>query len=185
MIADALANKKQPPGLDLKAKPGLGPEVKPAKEKSGAVAPERGPLFAVIPTVGIGAPLAVLAMLFPTVFGGLLVLFRRWPGLLAVVGADSTLFMLYAWQRPRIGGLWWGTPGALWTVITAVTFLCCVAWRRHLHSIQGGTSTEEIPARTEMWTLIVLSAAGLSGVLWYVFRLTPSPTNTGWKSCCC
>ena len=182
LVADVVAGKKKAPPADEKVEPGFGPEVKPAKEKSGAAAPGRGSLFAVIPTVGIGAPLAMLAMLFPTVFGGLLVLFRRWVGLLMVVGTDSTLFMLYAWQRPRVGGFWWGTPGAFWTVITAVTLLGALwAWRRHLRSLQAGASAEEIPARTEMWTLIVLSAAGLGGVLWYVFRLTPSLTNTGWK----
>src|SRR6185369_17286727 len=37
-----------------------------------------GLLFGVIPTLGVGAPLAILALLFPTVFGGVFVLFRQW-----------------------------------------------------------------------------------------------------------
>ena len=176
VIVEALAGKKPAPDVDLKVEPGLGPEVKPKNDKSGA-RDGRGPLFAVIPTVGIGAPLAVLAMLFPTVFGGLIILFRRWLGMLTVVGTDSTLFVLYAWQRPNIGGYWWGTAGALWTAITAVTLLGAVwVWRRHLLQ-----PPEEVPARTELWTLIVCSVAGLGGVLWYVLTLTPSLTDTGWK----
>ena len=31
-----------------------------------------------IPTVLVGGPLAVLAMLFPALFGGLLLVLRRW-----------------------------------------------------------------------------------------------------------
>ena len=181
LLADVLAGKKQPPEPDDKLEPGFGPEAAPPKEKSGA-APGSGPLFAVIPTVGIGAPLAALAMLFPTVFGGLIVLFRRWIGLLTVVGSDSTLFMLYAWQRPRIGGYWWGTPGALWTAITAITLLGALwAWRRHVLTLRCEVPAEEIPARTEMWTLIALSVVAAGGVTWYLIRSAPSLSNTGWK----
>ena len=212
LLAEVLAGKKQPPEPDNKVAPGFGPEAKshqpeapargqslkpeaPARGQSlKPEAPARGsprwrfglvsggPLFAVIPTVGIGAPLAALAMLFPTVFGGLIILFRRWIGLLTVVGTDSTLFMLYAWQRQRIGGYWWGTPGALWTAITAITLLGALwAWRRHVLTLRRDVPAEEIPARTEMWSLIVLSVAAAGGVTWYLLRSTPSLSDTGWK----
>src|SRR5262245_25249898 len=78
IIVDALAGKKAPPKLDSKEKPGFGPEVE-AEKKSGSRAPiAGGPLFAVIPTVLVGGPLAILAMLFPAVFGSLMLVLRRW-----------------------------------------------------------------------------------------------------------
>jgi outer membrane protein assembly factor BamB len=192
LLTEVLAGKKQPPEPDEKVEPGFGPEAKPHQPKAPARGfpcsrfglQSAGPLFAVIPTIGIGAPLAALAMLFPTVFGGLIVLFRRWVGLLTVVGTDSTLFMLYAWQRPRISGYWWGTPGALWTLITAITLLGALwAWRRHVLTLRREQPAEEIPARTEMWTLIVLSVVAAGGVTWYLIQSNGKPSlgNSGWK----
>lgn len=106
VIADVLAGKQKPPGPDNKEKPGLGPEVEADKPKEDGGREEkktgkgagagteklvclpdpvplpvfsssRSPLFAVIPTVLVGGPLAVLAMLFPALFGGLLLVLRR------------------------------------------------------------------------------------------------------------
>src|SRR5262249_7076443 len=67
-ITDALAGKKDPPEVDMKEKPGIGPELK-KEEKKGSLPVQGAPMFAVIPTVAIGGPLAILSMLFPSLFG--------------------------------------------------------------------------------------------------------------------
>ena len=95
-----------------------------------------GRLFAVIPTVLVGGPLAILAMLFPAVFGGLMLVLRRWMAALSVLSLCSTLYVLYAWCGPRLAGSWWGTPLALWLTMTIVNLLGILwAWRRHLASL--------------------------------------------------
>src|SRR5439155_27384590 len=81
VIRAVLAGKKKAPPLDKKEKPGLGPEVEPPKKEadpplsrepeastgrakcpSSSLLPSSstGPLFAVIPTVFVGGPLAIL-----------------------------------------------------------------------------------------------------------------------------
>ncbi len=73
IVVDSLAGKKKPPEPDTKEKPGFGPEVEAEKKSQSGERPAvGGPLFAVIPTVLVGGPLAILAMLFPAVFGGLI-----------------------------------------------------------------------------------------------------------------
>src|SRR5947207_91737 len=81
VVVEGLAGKKAPPEPDTKEPPGLGPEIKEEK-KEGAASVRRtanaptnhalgtinGPVFAVIPVL-VGGPLAILAMLFPAVFG--------------------------------------------------------------------------------------------------------------------
>ena len=52
---------------DQQEKPGLGPPVEKEK-KSGSLPLEDSPRRAVIPTVLVGGPLVMLAMLFPTAF---------------------------------------------------------------------------------------------------------------------
>lgn len=52
---------------------------------------------AIIPTITVLGPLAFLAWLFPVVFGGLAVFFRRWRVLFATAGACSVLYIGEAW----------------------------------------------------------------------------------------
>src|SRR5262249_38705682 len=108
VVLDQLTGKMKAPDPDPKVEPGLGPEVKPAEQPkrggcsqahdgagSGEVSVGRaflpgrpgrnarptdtdGPVFGVIPTVLVGGPLAILALLFPAVFGGLTLFLRRW-----------------------------------------------------------------------------------------------------------
>ncbi len=133
IVADGLTGKKDPPKPDTKEKPGFGPEV-PVEKKSGdRGAGAGGTLFAVIPTVLVGGPLAILAMLFPAVFGGLMLVLRRWLAALSVLSVNSTLYILQDWCMRWLVGTWWGTPPALWLTMTLVTLLGILwAWRRHL-----------------------------------------------------
>src|SRR5262249_52442166 len=74
VVTDGLSGKKAPPPADEKEPPGLGPEVKPDDKPKDPPAAKGGPAslpFAVVPTFVLIGPLAILAALFPTVFGGL------------------------------------------------------------------------------------------------------------------
>jgi outer membrane protein assembly factor BamB len=200
VVLDHLTGKKKPPDPDPKVEPGLGPEVKPAeqpKPKQGGQAPSvgraflpgqpgtgrnaratdpapsytTGPVFAVIPTVLVGGPLAILALLFPAVFGGLTLFLRRWLVVLTVVSLNSTLWVLHGWLAPALKGTWWGSPLALWVGMTLIALAGLVwAWRRQLSAIpaeekQGGKSLPaHLPRRGDAIALGVLSLAGLAMV---------------------
>ncbi len=138
VVVDALAGKKKPPEPNLKEKSGLGPEIEEKKdkkeqEKSGAAAGfTSGPPFAVIPSVAIGGALSLLAMLFPTVFGGMTGQLKRWTAFLGVASLNSTLLFLHDWFGAQLQDSWWGTPTALWLSMTGVTLLGLLwAWYRH------------------------------------------------------
>ena len=77
----------------------------------------QGPLFGVIPTIGIGAPLAILALLFPTVFGGVFVLFRQWMAFITLISLNSTLLILQwyltEYHPDLLRGTWWGDGAAV------------------------------------------------------------------------
>ena len=167
IVADSLAGKAKPPEPDTREKPGFGPEVEADKPKEKQSKNERGtsaPLFAVIPTVLVGGPLAVLAMLFPAVFGGLILVLRRWMVALSVLSLNSTLYVAQDWCQRWLAGSWWGTPPALWLVMSVVTLLGIGwAWRRHVALV--GVEPSATPpirgtpaGRGEFLTLGVLSA---------------------------
>jgi outer membrane protein assembly factor BamB len=218
VIADTLAGKKEPPDVDKKEKPGLGPEVQ-AEEKQDKETRRQGdketsdspcllislspcllvslspcllvslslldPTFAVIPTVLVGGPLAFLAMLFPAVFGGLMLVLRRWTAALSVVSLNSTLFLLHDWLHGHIKDTWWGTPLALWLTMTLVTWAGALwAWWRHLRAVAARpadasieapparrrTSVADRPSSWEAVALTVLSAVCLGLVGWCVLK---------------
>ena len=137
-VSDALSNKKQPPAVDLKEKPGIGPEVKQA-QKQGRCTITTGPEFAVIPSVLVGGPLAVLAMLFPTMFGG----WKRWLALISVACTVSSLYFVQWLFSTGLAESWWDSPQALWLgtmlVILAGTFW---AWRRQFARLENGDASE-------------------------------------------
>jgi outer membrane protein assembly factor BamB len=148
VIADSLAGKTKPPEPDTKEKPGFGPEVEAQKDKEPKEevrGTQNGPLFAVIPTVLIGGPLAVLAVLFPAVFGGLMLVLRRWMVALSVLSLNSTLYLLQDWCGRWLAGSWWGTPLALWLTMCIVTLLGILwAWRRHVALVAAEAAKEAI-----------------------------------------
>ena len=86
----------------------------------------RGPLFAVIPSVAIGGAIAVLAALFPAVFGGLMVVLKRWMTLLSVASINSTLYTLHLWLGATVSDKWWGSPWALWLTMLAITLVAAI-----------------------------------------------------------
>jgi outer membrane protein assembly factor BamB len=148
IVVDNLAGKAKPPEPDTREKPGFGPEVEAEKPREKQSENEEGladSLFAVIPTVLVGGPLAVLAMLFPAVFGGLILVLRRWMVALSVLSLNSTLYLAQDWCRRWLVGSWWGTPLALWLTMCVVTLLGILwAWRRHVAFVQAEAAKETI-----------------------------------------
>jgi outer membrane protein assembly factor BamB len=168
VVVGATIGKTKPPEYDAKEPPGYGPEL-PAK-KSASLLHRRGALFGVIPTIGLGGPLALLAILFPALFGGVFVLFRRWTAFITVLSINSTLTLVYWLAGPQLRGTWLGNPYAQWTLMSAVILFGVLwAWRRHLTYL---TDPAEMPAprKTEFLVLLfmtITSAASLV-LLWYL-----------------
>jgi outer membrane protein assembly factor BamB len=155
IVVDALAEKKKPPEPNPKEKPGFGPEIEEKKDKkegekpSAATTITSGPPFAVIPSVAIGGVLSLLAMLFPTVFGGMTGQLKRWTAFITVASLNSTLLFLHDWFGARLQETWWGTPTALWVSMTGVTLLGLL-WACYRHATMSkataATATTATPA---------------------------------------
>jgi outer membrane protein assembly factor BamB len=184
IIRGSLSGKVKPPEPNPKEPPGLGPEYKsgrrkpPDDEPLGGADRSRGlrprlaspvsgtggrALFAVIPTIGLGAPFAILALLFPSVFGGVFVLFRRWLAFFSVVSAVSLVYLVRWLWSGSIRQTWLGTPGGLELTLLVIAFLGSFwAWRRHWVFLGTGQESD-VPGRSEhvvLWS-ISLSCGGL------------------------
>ncbi|MCS6852430.1 MAG: PQQ-like beta-propeller repeat protein [Gemmataceae bacterium] len=162
VVIDALKGTKAPPEPDPKEPPGLGPEV---PMKSGA-APGRGPLLAVIPTFVLVGPLALLAALFPAIFGGLALVLKRWMVLLTVASINSTLFFAHSWFYASLRETWLGPAWVLWLLMSGVALLG-LGWslRRYGKASRGGAEWADRPRRAEHVLLALVSLAGLATVL--------------------
>ncbi len=181
VIRDGLAGKKPPPEPDPKEPPGLGPELKETKRQRDKETRRQKPLsspcllvslspclfpLAVIPTFTLVGPLALLAALFPAVFGGLMLVLRRWMILLSVASLDSTVFFLHSWFQNSIRGFWWGTPLGLWSILTAVALAGAVcSWLRYRRSPPKARATALRPQRIEQVVLGAISLVGLAVVV--------------------
>ena len=169
VVVDAVSGKAEPPEINEKEPPGFGPEAAPAKSGARGTG---GPLFGVIPTLGVGAPLAILALLFPAVFGGVLVLFRQWTAFLTILSINSMLLLIRGLLAASIEWGWMTTAtlrspslawlfddGVLWTIMTVVTALGILwCWRRQLTALSFGSPLIDVPRRTELMVLSILSA---------------------------
>jgi outer membrane protein assembly factor BamB len=121
------------------------------------------PTFSVIPSVLVGGPLAVLAMLFPTVFGG----WKRWLALISVACTLSTLYFVQWLFAGELAGTWWGSPTALWLGMSLVTLAGMLwAWQRHATRVRDGHAVTA-PGGVETTVLAVLSAIGLGTVIYH------------------
>lgn len=168
-IVEGLAGTKAPPDPDPKAEPGFGPEVPPAPmpEKKSRVSC-RGPFFAVIPTFVVIGPVALLAALFPAVFGGLALFLRRWTVLLTIASLGSTLYLLHAWFHGWLQDTWWGSTQGLWTALALVS-LAGVAWSwaRHRNAVAQGRPEVKRLRRGDEFVLHLLSCVCLGVALYY------------------
>lgn len=193
VVKDVLAGKQKAPDLDRKEKPGLGPEVEanggrqppgmtPERKNmhQGADAPRSpglttGPVFAVIPTVLVGGPLAVLAMLFPTVFGG----WKRWLALISVAGTVSGVWFVHWLVADSLAGSWWGSTPALWLALALTTLAGAAwAWRRHFARVRAGQAPAA-PGKVETTVLLVLALLG-AGLVTYALATRQALTGPEW-----
>lgn len=196
VVIDALSGKKEPPAPNDNEPKGYGPEV---ESKKGAAAPSgraaevfsaavrrdepgRSPrvLFGVIPTLGVGGPLAILAILFPSVFGGVLLLFRRWLAFFTVISVISLAYLLHWVFHDSLRGTWWGSDDALWYSVMGITFLGALwAWTRYL--TWASDPALPSPGRAELVVLWImsLSCAGIIG-LYAAFWDFPSHLDVAW-----
>src|SRR5579883_1625570 len=172
-VVDGLSGKKAPPKPDAKEKPGFGPDA-PIEKKSTTAMPRGGDLFAVIPTVLVGGPSAILAILFPAVFGSSMLVLRRWLAALSVLSMNSTLYLLQQICRRWLADSWWGTPAALWLTMMVVTLFGILgAWSRHLAATvpeSDGGQKKMVPRRLEIIVLSILSALCLGTAAFSLFR---------------
>jgi outer membrane protein assembly factor BamB len=175
-VHDGLGKKAPFPAFNDKEESGYGPEVAkssrlPTLLRPFTFASRPGPgLFAVIPTLGIGGPIAILALLFPTVFGGVLILFRQWAAFIMMFSVNSMLFLIYVWKgRAWMQGTWLGSDAGIWFAMTLVVLLCTIwAWRRQLRNLALGADALDTPSRTEILVLAILTATctGFLAYLW-------------------
>ncbi len=119
-------------------------------------------MLGVIPTLGIYSPLAILAILFPTIFGGVVVVFRQWFAFITVLSINSTLYLLYRWLGASLGKSWWGTDAGLWFVMTIIALLGTLwAWSRQIYTLSVGGSAVPCSRKTE--TIVLLALTTLCG----------------------
>jgi outer membrane protein assembly factor BamB len=168
-IVDGLAGAKAPPDPDPKVEPGFGPEVPPApkpEKKSGVSC--HGPFFAVIPTFVVIGPVALLAALFPAVFGGLALFLRRWTVLLAALSLGSTLYFLHSWFNGWLQETWWGSAQGLWIALALVSLAGMAwSWARHRNAVaQGGSEVKRL-RRGDEFVLHLLSCACVGVAVYY------------------
>ena len=82
-------------------------------------------------------------MLFPAVFGGLMLVLKRWTTALTVLSINSTLLFLQDLFGAYLITSWWGTPTALWLVMSLVTVAGALwAWRKHALSLSASAAPE-------------------------------------------
>ena len=92
--------------LDWPALPTL---VRPLSRQSVVNSAQVAGVVLIAATVLVGGPLVMLAMLFPTAFGG----WKRWLVLLSTAGTTSTLYALQWYFSNSLAGSWWGSAVTL------------------------------------------------------------------------
>lgn len=209
LVKDCLAGRKKPPPANDKEPPGYGPEV--PEKKSGARSGERGttgvqpgeresapgcalctpflqamiplygPSWAVVALPTLGAPLAILAILFPSVFGGAPKLFRLWAALFTVITLISLVYLVKMLFPGWIRGTWLASDGGWWFLMTAITFLGLVwSWRRYLH---WASDPALFPSagKAEVAVLWIFTVACLVAGLIWVLANKPTRFDPDWN----
>jgi uncharacterized membrane protein len=78
-------------------------------------------LFAVIPTVVILGPVALLTLLLSAIFGRIHSGLRRWSVLFAVAASDAILYLVHFAFREQWRDSWLGIQFTLWMILTTMT----------------------------------------------------------------
>ncbi|HLW68102.1 MAG TPA: PQQ-binding-like beta-propeller repeat protein [Gemmataceae bacterium] len=130
-----------------------------------------GPPLAVVPTFVIIGPLAILALLFPTVFGGLALLMRRWMAALSVSCTISTLYFGQMFFLNRLSGTFLATKAGLWGCFAVITALGAVwAGWRYRQAMRDGDLDVFLPRQWDGIVLCGLSVIGVGVVAYALFK---------------
>jgi outer membrane protein assembly factor BamB len=164
IIVDAIAKKKEPPEPNEKEEPGYGPALKKKCDETGAISPTQAPLIGVIQLPFMGAIIA-LAAIFPTVFGGLALMMKRWMVALSFSGIYSILLTIYFQFNSLLYFDFLKSPSGFFLALSGLA-LVFIFWsaRRYRRALEEGRSEEMQPRRIDR---ILLSVACLifAGVL--------------------
>ena len=181
IIIDAVKNKKEPPLPNEKEEPGFGDPIKKAqleRNNSRGV----GTLIGVIQLPFIGL-IAALAALFPTVFGGLALMMKRWLVLMSVASVVSIVYFLHL-EFPR-GIRWTGitSAGTLWIACAILTSIGAL-WsaRRYRLAVSRGKAEEMQPRKLDRIGMSVLIALGLGGICFGAFIEKESLLVSPWSA---
>jgi outer membrane protein assembly factor BamB len=119
-------------------------------------------LFAVIPSVVILGPVALLTLVLSALFGRIHSGLRRWAVLAAVASCNAILYLVHFAFREQWRGSWLASPFTLWMMLTATTLagvlLAYRSWRR---SIPPDRSAALRPGIGAFIGLGVIALAGL------------------------
>jgi hypothetical protein len=124
------------------------------------------PTLALIPTIVLLTPLALLGLLFLALLSRPASLLRRWRPLLVVVTVQTGIYVAYFAVREQYKDFWWVKPLPVWTALTALGF-GGAAWTWFAR----GTTAKPAPLGEQI-ALALLSLAGL-------FVVLPSARNGG------
>ena len=174
IIQDGLAKKAEPPGVNEKEKPGLGP---PSMKKCSSLSTQHSSLFGVMPSLILVGPLAIIAALFPGVAARMAVGMKRWRAFLVVASTNSTLALIY-WLlafKQWLPDTWlagYKPFTALLLVFNGIGLLWAGLRYRRMGS--GNTAFTAIPARNELAILsgltllvgLIAASARLFGDSW-------------------
>lgn len=129
-----------------------------------------GLLWSIIPSLVTFGPLALLAALFPAIFGSLAIWRQRWAVFFAVAAILTSLFLMQAWFPAWLPRFWGESPTRLWLAVLALAGSGGVlSWHRHRRfrnkAVPGKADTTPL---AERWLLILLSLLGLGqwGYAW-------------------
>jgi outer membrane protein assembly factor BamB len=120
-------------------------------------------VIAIIPTFVLVGPLALLATLFPALFGGLAFFLRRWLVMLSIASLESTLYVVHAWFGGYLSGSWWGSAQGLWVLLAAVA-LGGVFWSWKRRTSDTAEAGVEVP-RLRPVEQVLLGTVSLVGVV--------------------
>src|SRR5262249_51785851 len=87
-------------------------------------------LFAVIPTLVILGPVALVTLLLSAIFGRIHSGLRQWSVLFAVAACDAILYIVHFAFREQWRDSWLGSQFTLWMMLTSTTLAGVLwAWR--------------------------------------------------------
>jgi outer membrane protein assembly factor BamB len=119
-------------------------------------------LFAIIPTVVILGPVALMTLLMSALLGRVHSGLRRWSVLFAVAACDAILYLVHFAFREQWRDSWLGSQFTLWMLLTSTTLAGLLwAWRSHRQMRLPDGSAALRPSTGAFLGLGVIALAGL------------------------